>query len=149
MKPLLLSPLVLLLVACGGGESQDTSTAAPEPVATTSVSTDASTNTGAADNTADTPPSTLLSEQQAPTNAEFNQFRSHSVILDLNQYQFDGDTLYLKLYQDDGGILFLGKVSPNQRVSLPLNLPSTQTRVHFDLFSDHPSDQAVKGELAL
>jgi len=127
MKYTLFFFLCFILTGCGGGDSG----------ASVSVSE------------SDSPQSSLLSDNNAPSNAQFKQFRISHFELQPSEFDIAGENLFLKVYLSSGSVLYLGKIDKHSSFSLPVSLPNNEKTVKFDLFSDYEGDQSISREVAL
>ncbi|MCG7585394.1 hypothetical protein [Photobacterium sp. OFAV2-7] len=93
--------------------------------------------------------STRLSDNNAPPNARFEQYRISAFELDPSQFALAGNRVFLKVYSSSGNVLFLGQINKQKPVSLPLSLPNSERVVKFDLFSDLDGDNSISRERQL
>ncbi|MGR5145386.1 hypothetical protein ACQKP8_02415 [Photobacterium alginatilyticum] len=93
--------------------------------------------------------STRLSDNIAPPNARFEQYRISAFELDPSQFALAGNRVFLKVYSSSGNVLFLGQIDKQKPVSLPLSLPNSEGIVKFDLFSDLDGDDSISRERQL
>ncbi|MCW8328541.1 hypothetical protein MD588_06945 [Photobacterium sp. SDRW27] len=95
------------------------------------------------------PQSSLLSDNKAPSDAQFQQFRVSRFDLQPSDFDLVGESLFLKVYLSTGSVLYLGKIDKHSSFSLPVSLPNNEKTVRFDLFSDFEGDQSISREVAL
>lgn len=137
MKRLLIIPTFsLTLAACGGGSDDGTS---PVNTAQPPVSDTPSTQPQ--------PESSKLTDNKAADNAQFSQFKSQNMNIDISGLGFEAQTVYLKIYTLDNKTLFLGKVpnSPNFEFYLPNDI----SKVKYDVFSTLKTDPQITKEYEL
>lgn len=125
MKNLASSILCLMLIACGGGTSNE------QPPAPTPVSVQ----------------SNKLSDNAVDENANFAQFKQHQVEIDLQTLALNGNNIYIKVYVDAEQTLYLGKVPAKQVFSI--HVPNNVKTIKYDIFSDFSDDEQVTGEISL
>ncbi|TLX48016.1 hypothetical protein C1E24_04225 [Pseudoalteromonas phenolica] len=132
MKRILIMSMLSLLTACGGGGE----TEAPQP-------SQAASSTQAQPQ----PQSDKLSDNKAPDNAQFSQFKSQNMEIDISGLGFEAKTVFLKIYTPDNKTLFLGKV-PNSP-SFEFYLPNNVSKVKYDVFSTLKTDPQITKEYEL
>lgn len=141
----------LLLCACGGGgessSSQPSSTNNQAPQATTSSTTNdtASTDESGASSTQSS--SSALSQHSAQDNAQFAQFRSHNLNIDITGLGFTAPEVFVKVYTLENQTLFLGKVANTS--NFEFYLPNDVTRIKYDVFSVLKADPQITKEVEL
>ena len=109
MKNLASSILCLMLIACGGGASNE-QPPAPSPVVV----------------------------QSNDENATFAQFKQHQVEIDLKALSLTGKNIYIKVYVDAEQTLYLGKL-PSQEVfsiHVPNNVETIKYDIFSDFEHD-------------
>jgi hypothetical protein len=124
--------ILSLLTACGGGGESE----APQP-------SQAASTTQAQPQ----PQSDKLSDNKAPDNAQFSQFKSQNMEIDISGMGFEANTVFLKIYTLDNKTLFLGKV-PNSP-SFEFYLPNDVSKVKYDVFSTLKTDPQITKEYEL
>ena len=132
MKRILVMSILSLLTACGGGGESE----APQP-------SQAASTTQAQPQ----PQSDKLSDNKAPDNAQFSQFKSQNMEIDISGLGFEAKTVFLKIYTLDNKTLFLGKV-PNSP-SFEFYLPNDVSKVKYDVFSTLKTDPQITKEYEL
>lgn len=132
MKRILIMSILSLLTACGGGGDSE----APQP-------SQAASTTQAQPQ----PQSDKLSDNKAPDNAQFSQFKSQNMEIDISGLGFEANTVFLKIYTLDNKTLFLGKV-PNSP-SFEFYLPNDVSKVKYDVFSTLKTDPQITKEYEL
>ncbi len=132
MKRILIMSMLSLLTACGGGGESE----APQP-------SQAASSTQAQPQ----PQSDKLSDNKAPDNAQFSQFKSQNMEIDISGLGFEAKTVFLKIYTLDNKTLFLGKV-PNSP-SFEFYLPNDVSKVKYDVFSTLKVDPQITKEYEL
>ena len=132
MKRILIMSILSLLTACGGGGGSE----APQP-------SQAASTTQAQPQ----PQSDKLSDNKAPDNAQFSQFKSQNMEIDISGLGFEANTVFLKIYTLDNKTLFLGKV-PNSP-SFEFYLPNDVSKVKYDVFSTLKTDPQITKEYEL
>ncbi|MFY8300902.1 hypothetical protein AAEU28_19210 [Pseudoalteromonas sp. SS15] len=143
MKRILtISALSFILSACGGGGSDETSSAKTSQTPSNDTS---STQTQTQSETQ--PQSNKLIDNKATDNAQFSQFKSQNMEIDISGLGFEANTVYLKIYTFDNKTLFLGKVpnSPN----FEFYLPNDVSKVKYDVFSTVKTDPQITKEYEL
>ena len=93
--------------------------------------------------------STRLSDNNAPPNARFEQYRISAFELDPGEFALTGERLFLKVYLSSGSVLYLGQIDKQKPILLPLSLPNNEALVKFDLFSDFEGDKSISRERQL
>ena len=93
--------------------------------------------------------STRLSDNNAPPNARFEQYRISAFELDPGEFALTGERLFLKVYLSSGSVLYLGQIDKQKPILLPLSLPNNEALVKFDLFSDLEGDKSISRERQL
>lgn len=142
MKRLLFNCLIpIVLTACGGGS--ESASPATENQSNTSVAVDSSASSENTNQTA----SNKLVENKAADNAQFTQFKSQNMSIDISGLGFESQSVYLKIYTLDNKTLFLGKV-PNSP-SFEFYLPNDVSKVKYDVFSTLKSDPQITKEYEL
>jgi len=138
MKRLLITSIfTIYLTACGGGGSEESSpTQVSQTTSTSKVSTDTTDSQ-----------SLKLTDNKALDNAQFSQFKSQNMQIDISQLGFEAQTVYLKIYTLDNKTLFLGKV-PNSP-SFEFYLPNDVNKVKYDVFSILKNDPQITKEYEL
>jgi len=132
MNRILIMSMLSLLTACGGGGEAE----APQP-------SEAASSTQAQSE----PKSDKLSDNKAPDNAQFSQFKSQNMEIDISGLGFEAKTVFLKIYTLDNKTLFLGKV-PNSP-SFEFYLPNDVSKVKYDVFSTLKTDPQITKEYEL
>ena len=134
MKKLSICLFTLVLTGCGGGGG-DT-----QP-ATAIVKSESSAA-----------PSSLLADNPANANANFNQFSDYTLNITPSEFGFSAQTVFLKVYtrsqsSDDEQVLFLGKVSGQQAFNI--HVPKSVSYVYLDMFSGVSGDPQITEEVKL
>lgn len=132
MNRILIMSMLSLLTACGGGGEAE----APQP-------SEAASSTQVQPQ----PQSDKLSDNKAPDNAQFSQFKSQNMEIDISGLGFEANTVFLKIYTLDNKTLFLGKV-PNTP-SFEFYLPNDVSKVKYDVFSTLKTDPQITKEYEL
>lgn len=143
MKRILtISALSFILSACGGGGADETS-----PLKTTQTPSSDTSSTQTQSESQTQPQSNKLIDSKATDNAQFSQFKSQNMNIDISGLGFEAKTVYLKIYTFDNKTLFLGKVpnSPN----FEFYLPNDVSKVKYDVFSTVKTDPQITKEYEL
>lgn len=145
MKRILtISALSFILSACGGGGADETSSVKTTQTPSSDTS---STQTQTQSETQTQTQSSKLIDSKATDNAQFSQFKSQNMNIDISGLGFEAKTVYLKIYTFDNKTLFLGKVpnSPNFEFYLPNDI----SKVKYDVFSTVKTDPQITKEYEL
>lgn len=134
------------LCACGGGGSASDSADSDNHSATASP----------IDNVSDTNPSTITpidtSLKHNPftdNSASLQQFNTATVQLDLQQYSWLGDIIVLKITDPDNHLLFIGQINPAHPILLDTYINADYDSVQYQVYSEHPQDTVLQGEVSL
>lgn len=138
MKRLMIISIISVsLTACGGGGSSETSPS----------QTSQTTNTSPVSSNQTETKSSKLTDHKATDNAQFSQFKSQNMNIDISGLGFEAQTVYLKIYTVDNKTLFLGKV-PNS-TNFEFYLPNDVSKVKYDVFSTVKTDPQITKEYEL
>lgn len=138
MKRLLITSIFTIsLAACGGGGSEESS---PTQVSQVTSASNASTDTTDSQ-------SLKLTDNKAAESAQFSQFKSQNMQIDISDLGFEANVVFLKIYTFDNKTLFLGKV-PNTP-SFEFYLPNDVSKVKYDVFSTLKTDPQITKEYEL
>ena len=134
MKKLSLCLFTLVLMGCGGGGEDKK----PTTAAVTSAPSAA--------------PSSLLADNPANANANFNQFSDYALNVTPSEYGFSAESVFLKVYTRSSSsigeqVLFLGKVAGQQAFNI--HIPKSVTHVYLDMFSGVSGDPQITQEVKL
>jgi hypothetical protein len=94
-------------------------------------------------------PSSLLNQNQVPSTSSFANFKAEVISIDPALIALAGSRLFLKLSDSSGEVLFLGEIDRYRLFSLPINIRLDEREIHYELFTEIPSDTIKYGVIAL
>ncbi|UCC15872.1 MAG: hypothetical protein JSW21_05435 [Gammaproteobacteria bacterium] len=140
LRPLLATLFAVALAACGGGGGG----ASPAPSAAATPPPPP-----AEPEPIPVPGSTRLGDNPVGGDASFDNFSTAKPTIPVSGIGFTGSQIYVKINRIDGEVLFLGAVSSDRDFVVPVHLPTDETRLLYEIFSDSASDQIIFGEISL
>lgn len=93
--------------------------------------------------------STKLSENSVISGLIFSNFKSTNFILDPSELYFSGDKLFLKINRDNNEVLYLGEINRFRVFSINLQVRLSDTKIHYELFTNDISDNTLTGVINL
>lgn len=89
--------------------------------------------------------STRLSENTLPTGMDFSNFKDATVSIDPSALSLIGNRIFLKLSRDNNELLYLGEIDRYQVLSISVQVPLSDTKLFYEIFTDNTIDQTIFG----
>jgi len=124
-----------LLMNCGGGGGESTSTSGDVVTPLDKTTEDTGNST------------TLFKDNQVPEVTAIKVFDNYLIEIDMTKIKMQGEYLFLKVIDKDKKALFLGQVVHHDNIKLPFTIVADSFPLLVELYSESKEDQTISYEV--